>query len=305
MTIAQVEGGLASQMFGYAAARRLALKHGADVLIDPRNYRTYTKFQLELHHFDVQAVLLSPEQADEICGRLDEAVTVVRPRHLHVDQAVLELDRPHVLMKGNYVSEDYFHDVEDVLRRDFRRTSLPTEYAAGARAAIDAHRARGGAPVAVHVRRGDYVSEAHTNRFHGTCTLDYYARARDVITRTVEDPWFFVFSDDPEWCKTRFSGSRTTVFHAPPGTPPVEDMLLMAACDHHVIANSTYSWWGAWLGKTDRQVVIGPRPFLADRTHNTDDILPRHWLTLGASPSPGHGAGAARADDPRVAVGAR
>jgi len=300
MTIAQIEGGLASQMFGYAAARRLALKHGAQVLIDPRNYRTYTKFQLELQHFDVQAVLLSPEQADEICGPADEGVVVVRPRHLHVDRAVLDLESPHVLMKGNYVSEDYFHDIEDVLRRDFRRTSTPTSYAVTARALIDQHRDRGRVPVAVHVRRGDYVSEAHTNSFHGTCTLDYYARACEVVARTVSDPWFFVFSDDPAWCEANFSGQRTTVLHAPAGTPPVEDMLLMAACDHHIIANSTYSWWAAWLGAHDRQVVIGPRPFLADRSHNTDDILPRHWLAVGAGPRPGLRIGSPLGGDRRV-----
>ncbi len=130
VVIAQIEGGLGSQMWAYAAARRLAIKHNAEVFIDTRNYRTYTKFQPELHHFDVDAVLLSNIDADAICGPNNELIRVVEPAHLHFDKSILEIEDPSVLMRGNYVCEDYFYDVVDTIRKDFTRVSEPTLYAA-------------------------------------------------------------------------------------------------------------------------------------------------------------------------------
>ena len=129
MTIVQLEGGLGSQMFGYAAARALALRHGADVYLDLRQYRYYKKHLPQLHHFDVAATVLTNEQADELCGPDDSLVTSVRPRHLHVDHAILSLSSPHVLLRGDYLSQDYFHDAVDVIRKDFRRITPPSAHA--------------------------------------------------------------------------------------------------------------------------------------------------------------------------------
>jgi len=286
MTIVLIEGGLASQMWGYAAARRLALRHGAKVLIDPRNFRTYTKFQPELHHFDVDAVMLTPEQADEICGPRNEHVTLLTPRHLHFDRAVLDVPTAMLLMVGNFVSEDYFADVEEVIRKDFRRVTEPAPYAVEVREEIEAKRRQGYTPVALHVRRGDYVEEPETLRAHGTCTPEYYDNAVALVERLVEAPWYFVFSNDPDWTEAHASGERRTVTHPPRGTAPVEDMMLMAACDHHVLANSGYGWWSAWMADHPGQVVIGPRPFMADRSLNTEDILRRQWISLGTQPRP-------------------
>lgn len=286
MTIALIEGGLASQMFGYAAARRLALQHGAKVFIDPRNYRTYTKFQPELHHWDIDAVMLTPEQADELCGPGNELVSVVAPRHLHFDRAVLDIPTPMVYMAGNYVSEDYFADVDETLRKDFRRVTEPHAYGVETMEAIEAKRAEGYTPVALHIRRGDYVQEDHVLRAHGSCSPEYYANATGLIERMVENPWYFVFSNDGDWCEENMAGERRTITHAPSDAPPIEDMLLMAACDHQIIANSGFSWWAAWLAERPGQIVVGPRPFMADRTLNTEDILRRGWISLGTQPRP-------------------
>ncbi len=283
MLITQIEGGLGSQMFGYAAARRLAIKHGVDVYIDTRAFRGYEKFQPELHHLDVDAILLTDEQADEICGKDNEKITVVRPAHLHVDHSILELDQSFLLMVGNFVSEDYFFDVKDVIRRDFTRVSEPTSYALAMQQTINDIKARGYEPVSVHVRRGDYVTEAHTNRSHGVCGTDYYERAFALINRIVDNPWFVIFSNDIEWVADNFKMPNSTIARPPRNTPPVEDMMLMASCRHHVIANSGYSFWGAWLGEHPEQVVIGPRPFIADRSINTEDIMLRHWISLNCT----------------------
>nr|WP_255480789.1 alpha-1,2-fucosyltransferase [Quadrisphaera sp. RL12-1S] len=189
-------------------------------------------------------------------------------------------------MVGNYTSEDYFFDVADVIRSDFKRVSTPDAYAVEANEAIRAKRAEGYSPVALHVRRGDYVQEAHTLAAHGVCSPEYYANAVLLVERLVENPWYFVFSNDAAWSAEHLGGERRTVMWPTPSTPPVEDMFLMAECDHHIIANSTYSWWAAWLGEKPGQVVVGPRPFMADRSMNTEDTLRRNWISLGIQPRP-------------------
>lgn len=289
MTIARIEGGLGSQMMAYAAARRLALQHGLKVLLDARNYRYYKKFQVELHHFDIDAILLDDDQADEICGpdgSLDPQVPVVRPAHLHVDRTILDLPSGMVSMWGNYVSEDYFSDIEEVLRKDFRRVTEPVPYAVETAEMIRQVEQLGFEPVAVHVRRGDYVLEEHVRVAHGTCSPEYYRNAFRLVERAVDNPWYFIFSNDSDWTAQHFAGENRTVTRPPADAPPVEDMLLMAACRHHIIANSGYSWWGAWLGDNPGQVVVGPRPFMADRTLNTEDLMRRQWFTLGTQPRP-------------------
>jgi hypothetical protein len=287
MTIAQIEGGLGSQMYGYAAARRLASKYGVEVLIDARNYRTYTKFQPELHHFDVDATLLSHEQADNLCGVDNSRVPVVRPAHLHVDRSILDLQDPHVLMVGNYVSEDYFFDVTDIVRRDFKRVTDPDPYGLAAAHELRDRRAKGYELVSVHVRHGDYVNEADVNRVHGVCTPEYYERAISLMRRLVDNPWFVFFSDDTPWIEAQFDFPNRTITRPPVGTAPVEDMMLMASCDHHITANSSFSWWGAWLAEPrEKQNVICPRPYIADRTLNTEDWPLRSWISLGSTQRP-------------------
>jgi hypothetical protein len=284
--IAQVEGGIGSQMFGYAAARRLALAHDDRVFIDARNFRTYKKFELELQHYDVEATLLSDIEADAVCGPDNQLIQVVRNKHLHFDSSVLDVPAGNILMIGNFVSEDYFFDIKDVIRKDFTRVSEPTEYAKGVSSEIASIIASGRQPVAVHIRRGDYVSEEETNKFHGLLGAEYYANAMALARKLIDNPMFVFFSNDWQWVQDSYGAPDVVVTKPPDDSPPVEDMTLMRECHHHILANSGYAWWSAWLANHEGQIVIGPRPFLANREHNSEDILPREWISLGSQPRP-------------------
>lgn len=286
MIIAQIEGGLGSQMFGYAAARRLALKLGVEVYIDTRAFRGYDKFRPELHHLDVDATLLSDEESDDICGQFNEKITTVRPAHLHVDRSILDIDQSFVLMAGNYVSEDYFFDATDTIRRDFRRVSEQSAYSIETHERIEDIRRQGYSPVSVHVRRGDYAQDPVINAMYGLCSLEYYERAFTLIKKLVDNPWFVFFSNDTEWVTENFASEKHLITRPPRNTDPVDDMMLMAACGHNVLANSGFSFWGAWLSDNPEQVVIGPRPWLLDRSINTEDIMLRDWISLNTTPGP-------------------
>jgi len=286
MVMVQLEGGLGSQMFGYATARRLALVHGVEVMLDLRNYETYTKFSPELHHFNIQASTLTPEESSEICGPDNSRVRVIEPRHLHFDSSILDVPDPYVLLVGNCISEDYFFDVTDVIRKDFTRKTALTPYGERMQQLLRDVERKGFQPVAVHVRLGDKLYDPSVNRVHGTCSKEYYQNALALMGRMVERPWFVFFSDNPEWVLQQFSGDNFTIAEPPADTPAVEDMTLMTYCRHHILGNSTYSWWGAWLANAADQIVIGPRPFIADRSINTEDMLLRNWISLSAVERP-------------------
>jgi hypothetical protein len=134
--------------------------------------------------------------------------------------------------------------------------------------------------VSLHVRRGDYVQNAKTNANHGVCSLDYYRAAIQNILERVEAPSFFIFSDDIPWVKEHL------VLDIPcryvdhnQGVESYNDMRLMSLCRHHIIANSSFSWWGAWLNPDPQKIVIAPQKWFAN-DNIVDDLFPPEWVTM-------------------------
>ena len=135
--------------------------------------------------------------------------------------------------------------------------------------------------VSVHIRRGDYVSNPITRAYHGLCGPDYYSRAVEQISNTVDSPNFFVFSDDKAWAKENFdSGFQTTFVSINDDNQDYADLSLISMCRHHIIANSSFSWWGAWLCNDPGKIVIAPRDWFRGANHDTSDLLPDTWVQL-------------------------
>ena len=135
--------------------------------------------------------------------------------------------------------------------------------------------------VSLHVRRGDYAADPVVTSMHGLCPLDYYDRAVEYVLGRVSDPAFFLFSDDPDWVREhlKLRGSVSVVDHNGPDSGS-EDLRLMSLCRHHIIANSTFSWWGAWLDPRPDKLVIAPKRWFADESLDTSDLLPAGWVKL-------------------------
>ena len=135
--------------------------------------------------------------------------------------------------------------------------------------------------VAIHVRRGDYISNQNTTEFHGICSLDYYHKAIDEIISKVNDPHFFVFSDDPEWTQENLKIDAPTTYVAHNSSDKnYEDLRLMSLCNHFIIANSSFSWWGAWLSRNESKIVIAPSRWFQDIKYNDSDRLPEEWKRI-------------------------
>jgi hypothetical protein len=289
MIVTRLMGGLGNQMFQYAAGRALALRRGTELKIDREwlssqegqsvaSPRTY-----ELGCFNIEENFAS---LTELGGLYSKRRFKLIGRHLPLkhlretpkhsfDPAVLEAP-DNTYLDGFWQSERFFKDFERQIRHDFTFKTPPRGKNAELAKLISGCNA-----ISIHVRRGDYVADKNTSKFHGTASLPYYQKAIGLIAKEVDQPHFFVFSDEIDWTKKNFEIGfpATYVDHNPP-TRGFEDMRLMSLCDHHILANSSFSWWGAWLGQNREKKVIGPRKWYNDPTVDTTDLLPEGWIRL-------------------------
>jgi hypothetical protein len=276
-------GGLGNQMFQYAAGRRLAIKRGADLVLDLSYFEHQPRDDVP-RHFELDCLQIVGRRTTEPLeeGRVQ---TLLRPLGRKRGPQPLKESGGHfqpnvlnapdnTLLIGYWQSEKYFKDEETQIRRDFAFTApLSPEKSALARTI-------GENAVSVAIRRGDYVSHPGSSKFHGVLPVDYYERAAVVIADKMKDPHFFVISDDPAWCRSHIKLPAATTFvdHVP-GTGH-EDMQLMSLCRHHIIANSSFSWWAAWLNTRDDKVVVAPKKWFADESRDTRDLVPQSWMRL-------------------------
>jgi len=135
--------------------------------------------------------------------------------------------------------------------------------------------------VSLHIRRGDYVTNKHTNSVHGTCDVSYYKMAALEVLKNMKQAQFFIFSDDLEWAKSNldFIDNKTFV-RLGSDIPDHEEMYLMSKCKHNIIANSSFSWWGAWMNQNSRKIVIAPKKWLKSSKTNQSQIVPHDWIKI-------------------------
>jgi hypothetical protein len=134
--------------------------------------------------------------------------------------------------------------------------------------------------VSLHVRRGDYVSNPDANKYHGTKGLDYYIAALARVNKSQKDSTVFVFSDDIAWCKKNLKLKAKKVVWVDGKNSPIEDIYLMSLCKSNIIANSTFSWWGAWLNSNPKKIVVAPKVWFSDSNIDTSDLIPADWTRL-------------------------
>jgi hypothetical protein len=290
--ISHVIGGLGNQMFQYAAGRSLSIAHDVQLLLDVRDfagYRLHQGFEL-MRVFGCSAAVADSQDVRDVLGwqssRLVRrvlarpALRFLRHRHLIVEPhfnywANIAQILPPAYLMGYWQSERYFTDVADIIRRDFtfkQPLSPENQKVAEQIGATNA--------VSLHVRRGDYLSSAKTLATHGVCSLAYYENAVRCITARVEDANFFVFSDDLDWVRSNLRIDHPCHFvDNNTGIGSYADMRLMSLCKHHIIANSSFSWWGAWLNSYQEKMVVAPRQWFANN-NDVKDLFPHDWILL-------------------------
>lgn len=283
--VAHIFGGLGNQMFQYACARAIALRNDADIVLDQREFFAGAGQKPGLHHLNVVSTDLPERKLPPrkkqwirylIWRKFKLSPRMVRQRGNHFNPDIMKVGG-NVWLHGYWQSEKHFADFEEQIRTELSVKTQPNVENGQLLAEI------AGLPaVSLHIRRGDYVDNPQANAAHGICTLEYYRSAALLISeRMAEKPIFYVFSDEPEWAKANLDlPFEIRVMDHNDGDHNYEDLRLMTACRHHVIANSTFSWWGAWLNPSLEKIVVAPKQWFADPSLINPDILPPSWITL-------------------------
>lgn len=281
-----IYGGLGNQMFQYACGRALALRNGADFQIDDRDFSAGPGQLFGLHHFNIvrqsgTGGRLPPRKTQRVryltWRYLGLAPKFTREKGAAFDPNIVSL-KGDVWLHGYWQSERYFEDFCDRIRDELTIVTSPDERNRQVLREIQNRQA-----VSVHVRRGDYVSNPKAHAYHGLCSPEYYRQAaRHVAGNLASDPVFYIFSDEPDWARGHLDlPFETRVLGHNDSEHNYEDMRLMAACRHHIIANSSFSWWGAWLNPSPEKIVVAPARWVADASNENPHITPKSWLRIG------------------------
>ena len=286
--IIRITGGIGNQMFQYALKLKLDSILSQNCEIDTRFYQknsVHNGFELN-KVFGIQAPLYDgPVQplADQFpilykmcfhrgilslktAHRLTEIRTCFRPE-------VLTMYGKNAYIDGYWQSEEYFHGIEDKVRRNFQFSAFTEQENLRLEQIIKEKQS-----VSLHVRRGDYVG---VSRFVSLGKTDYYQRAVEYIKSNVEDPLFIVLSDDISWCRENLELPADSIFVTwNIDDKSYRDMQIMSICKHNIIANSSFSWWGAWLNSNPKKIIVAPDRFFNGNVEDDSHIIPKVWRTI-------------------------
>jgi hypothetical protein len=186
--------------------------------------------------------------------------------------------KPPKYIKGYFQSYKYFDNQIDFIEEIF---TFPIEALDDINIALYS-KLQSENTISVHIRRGDYISNKKTQQFHGNCSLDYYLNAIDLLADINKVFTLVFFSDDTQWVKEQFQILPYSKLFVDYNTNENSwiDMLLMSSCSHNIIANSSFSWWAAYLNKNPDKIVIAPKKWYADSERNTNELIPSKWIRL-------------------------
>ena len=294
MNYVSLTGGLGNQMFIYAFKVSLSTKHKT-VLFHPfkKHSRKYGHegFQLEdIFHLEKETIgtrialfFLStywifirffPKATRVILLKLIGIKEFHVPHNFVYYDGIINKEYNHILFRGTWQSEKYFSQVAEDLRKTYTFRENLLNYQTKNSLEIIRQLKES---VSIHIRRGDYLSPTYANGFGGICTKDYYHHAIELINSRVDNPSFFVFSDDLDWCRNNIIIENAVYVDWNTGEDSWQDMFLMSKCKHNIIANSSFSWWGAWLNSSPDKIVIAPRVWW---NGIIDDVVPENWIRI-------------------------
>jgi len=276
-------GGLGNQMFQYALGSSIAVHNNNDLVLDLSFFEKQplenTQRYYSLNCFKLDAKLCKKT----VLGKkpifyFGTDITYFENLYLEKEfkfdnKALLQPDK--TLFEGYWQTEKYFKNIKKKLINDFALArDISREDAALEEKIKNCN------SVSLHVRRGDYVNNQNANKFHGLKGIDYYKKAIKIINKTYREFTIFIFSDDIAWCKKNLSKIHDNIIFVGGDRVDYVDMHLMKNCSHNIIANSSFSWWAAWLNENKSKIVVAPKIWFNDPNTSTVDIIPKSWIKI-------------------------
>ncbi len=299
MIIIQLLGGLGNQMFQYALGRQLAVLNNSELKFDITGFTRDPLRKYSLNCFSLPENIASDSEIIQIkyghrsqvlarvCDFLNRGLRriigrkpikassyLIEKQIFCFDSKILK-QRSQLYLEGYWQAHGYFSGIRKILQKEFSLRSDPARENMQLLEQIKSCNA-----VSLHVRRGDYYSDPGTSRLYACCNSDYYKTAIDQIKSMLGNPTFFVFSDEPDWAESGLDLDNKVIVRANGPERAHEDLRLMQNCRHHIIANSSFSWWGAWLNENPDKIVIAPKTWINLANTDTRDLIPESWIRL-------------------------
>ena len=291
MLCVKITDGLGNQLFQYAVGKSISIKKHTDLYIDKSWYQKdtgeFTKRNFSLTLFNAKYQEANTKQIKSIINpklpfgirsiywRIQNTLPYfkkkwVKEKAKSFDPNIFKCKK-NAYLQGFWQTEKYFVDIRDQLLKDLTLAKpIDNNPYKNSIESSDS-------PVSIHIRRGDYIKETSE---HITLDLAYYAKSIEHIRSKVSSPSFFLFTDDPDWVKENNLFSSNKEYTLVEGQNPEIDLTLMSKCDHNIIANSSFSWWGAWLNQNPEKIVVAPKLWFKNPDIDTSDLIPEKWLRL-------------------------
>ncbi len=290
-----LQGGLGNQMFQYAIARALSEHYQSTFLLDrswfdvPQSETTPRPYQLDL--LQIQNVansdLIFPKKPNKLIKALQgfipaNPIVYYQQNAFEFDPSLFRLKRMaerDLFLFGYWQAYPYLESIRPILQTEFKtKAPTPNHYQAYLQ------QIRSSESVMLHIRRGDYVNSPSAAKFHGVLPLSYYQQAIEVLLLQKPDSHFFIFSDDLPWAKEALPKNLKITFveNALQADAAAQELQLMTECKHQIIANSSLSWWGAWLKQDCNGLVFTPNRWISDNSLDLSNLLPTSWHRIPA-----------------------
>jgi hypothetical protein len=294
MITINIIGGLGNQMFQYAFGYAISKEKSVKIKLDTSGFDVYDLRSYELNLFNIEENSdLKPAYIfllNQLNGKNNTLLTKTFRKMLrgllrftkfyYQEKKEFVFDKDVFSVKvdtyfyGYWQNEKYFKKYRKELLEIFTLKNLHPRTIEYQQQIVKCE------AVSLHIRRGDYVTNTHTNRLHGTCDVRYYKRAAMEVLKNKKQAHFFIFSDDLDWAERKLDFiNNKTFIRLESDIPDYEEMNLMSQCKHNIIANSSFSWWGAWLNTNEDKVVVAPKLWFA-KNIDTKDLLPDDWVSL-------------------------
>ncbi len=278
MIVVKITGGLGNQLFQYAVGLAVAMHHHVPLKLDITTYETYKLHNgYRLNQFNIEAEIATPAEiaslkgANNILCRALRKAGLVKGKTYYAEKQRTIYDANVFAEQSRYLdgywqNEQYFLTIRETLLKE-----LSPKVALSPQAQKHLPQIAKANAVSIHVRRGDYLKHPEI----GVLDVDYYKKAVEYIMATVESPVFFVFSNDLDWCKQNF-GFIENPNYIEDTQSEIDDLMLMSQCQHNIVANSSFSWWAAWLNQNNNKVIVAPENWRIDEPENYK-YLPSSW----------------------------
>jgi len=282
MIIVKLKGGLGNQLFQYAFGRLLSIKNNAPVeYYFEETQKGDAQRSYKLKAFNVKLDIASTDTVKKIEYPFGAISKIVRKawrkisNEHNIGYVPAMINKTNGYFDGYWQSYKYLEPIKNALLAEISlKNPIENKYSDIVKNMREKN------SVSVHIRRGDYASDSKTKSVWQTFGLEYYEHAFQIIKNEVQNPTLFVFSDDIGWAKENLKSDMPMTFVSQPGMQDFEELILMSKCKHNIIANSSFSFWGAWLNQNPSKIIIAPKKWNNVQQKEYRDLLPQEWIKI-------------------------